>query len=177
MTSRKSPPVGWRTSGLKPWVTNGCPRSDQPCPAGKFDIEASRAGSAEWRNHLIETHVDGRVRAAWVIVNGAKSTVVDAMPSVRRNGANIMVWIRVEVAGDADEVIRVLGRLGGAAVRVPDGEQLPAMGQDRSETNPVSEPSAAEISPAPLSGGWTEELAADFMVSLDAVARRMALCV
>jgi len=39
----------------------------------------------------------------------------------------------------------------------------------------VSEPSAAEISPAPLSGGWTEELAADFTASLDAVARRVAL--
>ena len=87
-----------------------------------------------------------------------------------------MVWIRVEVAGDADEVVRVLGHLGGATVRVPDGQQLPATGQDRSETNPVLERSAAEISPAPLSGGWTEELAADFTESLDAVARRMALC-
>ncbi len=88
-----------------------------------------------------------------------------------------MVWIRVEVAGDADEVVRVLGHLGGATVRVPDGQQLPATGQDRSETNPVLERSAAEISPAPPSGGWTEELAADFTSSLDAVARRMALCV
>ena len=85
-----------------------------------------------------------------------------------------MVWTRVEVVGDADEVIRVLGR---ATVRVPDGERIPAMGQDRWETKPVSEPSAAEISPAPLSGGWTKELAADFMASLDAVARRMALYV
>ncbi len=88
-----------------------------------------------------------------------------------------MVWIRVEVVGDADEVDRVLGHLGGATVRVPDGERTPAMGQDRSETNPVLEPSAAEISPAPLSSGWTEELASDFTASLDAVARRMALYV
>ena len=88
-----------------------------------------------------------------------------------------MVWIRVEVAGDADEVVRVLGHLGGATVRVPGGEQIPAMGQDRSETNPVLKRWAAEISPAPLSSGWTEELAADFTASLDAVARRMALCV
>ena len=58
-----------------------------------------------------------------------------------------MVWIRVEVAGDADEVVRVMSHLGGATVGVPDGEQLPAMGQDRSETNPLSEPSAVEISP------------------------------
>ncbi len=88
-----------------------------------------------------------------------------------------MVWIRVEVAGDADEVVRVMGHLGGATVRVPDGEQILAMGQDRSETDSVSEPSVAEISPAPSSGDWTEELAADFTASLDAVARRMALYV
>ncbi len=88
-----------------------------------------------------------------------------------------MVWIRVEVAGDVDEVVRVLDHMGGATVRVPDGEQILAMGQDRSETNPVLERSAAEISPAPPSGGWTEELAADFTARLDAVARRMALCV
>ena len=88
-----------------------------------------------------------------------------------------MAWIRVEVAGDADEVVRVLGHLGGATVRVPDGKQVPATGQDRAETNPVLERSAAEISPAPPSGGWTEELAADFTASLDAVARRTALCV
>ena len=50
-------------------------------------------------------------------------------------------------------------------------------GQDRSETNSVSEPLAVEISPAPLSSSWTEELAADFTARLDAVARRMALCV
>ena len=86
-----------------------------------------------------------------------------------------MVWIRVEVAGDADEVARVLGHLGGATVRVSDGERIPTMGQDRWETNPVLEPSAEEISPAPLSSGWTEELAADFTASLDAVARRMTL--
>ena len=88
-----------------------------------------------------------------------------------------MVWVRVEVAGDADEVVRVMGHLGGATVRVPDGERIPAMGQDRSETNPVLEPSAAESSPAAPSGGWTEELAADFTAILDAVARLMALCV
>ena len=88
-----------------------------------------------------------------------------------------MVWIQVEVAGDADEVIRALGHLGGATVRIPDGERIPATGQDWSETNSVLEPSAAEISPAPLSGDWTEELAADFTVSLDAVVRRVALCV
>ena len=86
-----------------------------------------------------------------------------------------MVWIRVEVAGDADEVARVLGHLGGATVRVADGERISTMGQDRWETNPVLEPSAEEISPAPLSSGWTEELAADFTASLDAVARRMTL--
>ena len=88
-----------------------------------------------------------------------------------------MVWVQVEVVGDVDEVIRFLGHLGGATGRVPDGEQIPTMGQDRSETNPVLEPSAAEISPAPLSSGWTEELAAGFTASLDAVARRMALYV
>ena len=93
-------------------------------------------------------------------------------PASRASG---MVWTRAEVVGDADEVIRVLGHLGIATVRVPDGEQVPAMGQERSESSPVSEPSAAEISPAPLSGGWTEELAADFAASRDAVARRVAL--
>ena len=86
-----------------------------------------------------------------------------------------MVWIRVEVAGDADEVVRVLGHLGGATVRVPDGERIPKMGQDRAEANPAPEPAPAAGSPAPLSSGWTEELAADFTASLDAVARRMTL--
>ena len=86
-----------------------------------------------------------------------------------------MVWIRVEVAGDAGEVAKVLGHLGGATVRVSDGERVPTTGQDRSETNPVLELAPAAISPAPLSGGWTEELAADFTASLDAVARRMTL--
>ena len=81
------------------------------------------------------------------------------------------------MVGDADEVIRTLGHLGGATVRIPDGERIPATGQDWSETNSVLEPSAAEISPAPLSGDWTEELAADFTASLDAVVRRVALCV
>ena len=88
-----------------------------------------------------------------------------------------MVWIRVEVAGDADEVVRVLGHLGGATVQVPDGKQVPTTGQDRAEANPAPVPAPAAGSPSPLSGGWTEELAADFTASLDAVARRMALYV
>ena len=83
----------------------------------------------------------------------------------------------MEVVGDADEVIRFLGHLGGATIRVPDGEQIPAMGQNRSEANPVLGPSVVGISPAPLSAGWTEELAADYMTSLDVVARRMVLYV
>ena len=78
-----------------------------------------------------------------------------------------MVWIQVEVVGDADEVVRFLGYLGGqggATVRIPDGQQIPA-----------PEPAPAAGSPSPPSGGWTEELAADFTASLDAAARRMAL--
>ena len=78
-----------------------------------------------------------------------------------------MVWLQVEVVGEADEVIRVLGHLGGrggATVRIPDGGQVSA---------PESAPAAG--SPAPPSGGWTEELAADFTASLDGVARRMML--
>ena len=83
----------------------------------------------------------------------------------------------MEVVGDADEVIRFLGHLGGATVRVPDGERIPATGQDRSEANPVLGPSVVGISPAPLSGVWTEELAVGFTASLDSVARCMALYV
>ena len=75
-----------------------------------------------------------------------------------------MVWLQVEVEGDADEVIRFLGHLGGASVRIPDGRQIPA-------------PEPAAGSPVPASGGWTEQLAADFRASLDAVASRMTLCV
>ncbi len=78
-----------------------------------------------------------------------------------------MVWIRVEVVGDADEVDRVMGHLGGqggGAVSIPDGRQIIA-----------PEPAPVAASPAPPSGGWTEELAADFTASLDAVARRVML--
>ncbi len=78
-----------------------------------------------------------------------------------------MVWIQVEVVGDADEVIRFLGHLGGqggGAVRIPDGRQIIA-----------PEPAPVAASPAPPSGGWTEELAADFTASLDPVARRVML--
>ena len=89
-----------------------------------------------------------------------------------------MVWIQVQVVGDADEVIRFLGHLGGRGgetVRIPDGGQVPATGQYRAEANPAPELAPAAGSPAPPSGGWTEELAADFTASLDAVARRMML--
>ena len=91
-----------------------------------------------------------------------------------------MVWIQVEVVGDADEVIRLLGYLGGRGdetVRIPDGRQVPApaTGQYRAEANPAPESAPAAGSPVPPSGGWTEELAADFTASLDAVARRMML--
>ena len=75
-----------------------------------------------------------------------------------------MVWIQVEVVGDVDEVIRFLGHLGGATVRIPDARQIPA-----------PEPAPAAGYPAPLSSGWTEELAADFTASLDAVDRRAML--
>ena len=75
-----------------------------------------------------------------------------------------MVWIQVEVVGDADEVIRFLGHLGGAPVRIPDGRQIPP-------------PEPAAGSQSPPSGGWTEQLAADFTASLDAAAKRMALYV
>ena len=68
-----------------------------------------------------------------------------------------MVWIQVEVVGDVDEVIRFLGHLGGATVRIPDGRQ-------------ISAPQPAAGSPSPPSGGWTEQLAADFTASLDAAA-------
>ena len=73
-----------------------------------------------------------------------------------------MVWIQVEVVGDVDEVIRFLGHLGGATVRIPDARQIPA-----------PEPAPVAGYPAPLSSGWTEELAADFTASLDVVARRV----
>ena len=78
-----------------------------------------------------------------------------------------MVWMQVEVVGDADEVVRFLGCLGGtggATVRVSEGEQIPAPG-----------PAPAAGSPMPPSCGWTEELAADFTASLDVAIRRMLL--
>ena len=74
-----------------------------------------------------------------------------------------MVWMQVEVVGEADEVVRFLGYLGGpggANVRVSEGEQTTA-------------PAAGSQMP-PLCG-WTEELAADFTASLDAATRRMML--
>ena len=75
-------------------------------------------------------------------------------------------------------MIRFLGHLGvrgGETVRGPDGRQIAAAEQYRAEDNPVSEPAPAASTPAPLSGVWTEELAADFMVGLDPVARLMTL--
>ena len=89
-----------------------------------------------------------------------------------------MVQMHFEVEGDVDEVIRFLGHLGvrgGETVRGPDGRQIAAAEQYRAEDNPVSEPAPAASTPAPLSGVWTEELAADFMAGLDPVARRMSL--
>ena len=89
-----------------------------------------------------------------------------------------MVQMHFEVEGDVDEVIRFLGHLGvrgGETVRGPDGRQIAAAEQYRAEDNPVSEPAPAASTPAPLSGVWTEELAADFMVGLDPVARLMTL--
>ena len=67
-----------------------------------------------------------------------------------------MVRIHFKVEGDAHEVVRFLGRLGGEGGetgRVLDGRQ-----------NPASEPAPAASTPATLSGGWTEELAGDFTV-------------
>ena len=75
-----------------------------------------------------------------------------------------MVRMHFEVEGDVDEVVRFLGHLGGRGgetVRGPDGRQIAATEQYRAEDNPVSEPAPAASTPAPLSGGWTEELAAD----------------
>ena len=75
-----------------------------------------------------------------------------------------MVRMHFEVEGDVDEVVRFLGHLGvrgGETVRGPDGRQIAATEQYRAEDNPVSEPAPAASTPAPLSGGWTEELAAD----------------
>ena len=89
-----------------------------------------------------------------------------------------MVQMHFEVEGDVDEVVRFLGHLGvrgSETVRGPDGRQIAATEQYREEDDPVSEPAPAASTPAPLSGGWTEELAADFMVDLDPVARLMTL--
>ena len=66
-----------------------------------------------------------------------------------------MVRMHFEVAGDADELIRFLGHLGGRGgetVRIPDGRQIPATEQYREEADPVSEPAPAAGSPAPPSG-------------------------
>ena len=78
-----------------------------------------------------------------------------------------MVRMYLEVVGDADEVVRFLGHLGGRGGEVigaSDGRQIPA-----------PEPARESNSPAPPSGGWTEALAADLMADLDPVAKRMAL--
>ena len=68
-----------------------------------------------------------------------------------------MVWIQVEVVGDADEVIRLLGYLGGRGdetVRIPDGRQVPApaTGQYRAEANPAPESGAGGRLPSATVG-------------------------
>ena len=96
-----------------------------------------------------------------------QATVAHPPPSGEQSGASSMVWLQVEVVGDADEVVRFLGCLGGtggATVGVSEGEQITAPG-----------PAPAAGSRSPPSGVWTEELAADFTASLDVAARRMLL--
>ncbi len=88
-----------------------------------------------------------------------------------------MTQMRVEIEGSADEVVRVLRRLGSVGRNAPAGgaggsPETPAVSGEEA-TPPTGTPDAAE-SDEPALGGWTEALACEFLAGLDAATRRMA---
>ena len=89
-----------------------------------------------------------------------------------------MVKLHLELAGEVEEVARVLCEIGGAAPGAIQGAVgLPIALPEGSapEAASVSEPETATTTHAELpSGRWTAELAADFTARLNPVARRMA---
>ena len=88
-----------------------------------------------------------------------------------------MTQMRVEIEGSADEVVRVLRRLGIAGRNAPAGggggsTETPAVSGDDA-TLPTGTQGAAE-SDEPALGEWTEALAGEFLAGLDAATRRVA---
>ena len=87
-----------------------------------------------------------------------------------------MVKLHLELEGEVGEVVRVLRRIGGgdnAGGEVRDGPR-PAPTEERaSAVDAVPEPGTTAASATLVPGHWTQELAANFMASLDAAARRV----
>ena len=79
-----------------------------------------------------------------------------------------MAKMSVEIEGSAEEVVRVIQRLGGAVQRPAEGDAGGSLGTPAVET-PMSgaadEASAVE---------WTETLAGEFLAGLEPAARRVA---
>ena len=88
-----------------------------------------------------------------------------------------MTQMRVEIEGSADEVVRVLRRLGSVGRNAPAGgaggsTETPAVSGDDA-TPPTGTQGAAE-SDEPALGEWTEALAGEFLAGLDVATRRVA---
>ena len=88
-----------------------------------------------------------------------------------------MTQMRVEIEGSADEVVRVLWRLGSAVRNAPavdaGGSTETPTGNGDDVTPATGTPDAPE-SHEPVPGEWTEALADEFLAGLEPAARRMA---
>ena len=89
-----------------------------------------------------------------------------------------MVRMSVEIAGSADEVVRVIQQLGDASERATAGDadrstEQPAVGVR--ETTPAAEAQVMAIADEVPPGEWTETFARDFLSGLQPAARRMTL--
>ena len=89
-----------------------------------------------------------------------------------------MVRMSVEIAGSADEVVRVIQQLGDASERATAGDadrstEPPAAGVR--ENAPAAEAQEMAVAHETPPGEWTETLARDFLSGLQSAARRMAL--
>ena len=89
-----------------------------------------------------------------------------------------MTRMSVEIEGSADDVIRVIRRLGGAGQRATaggDGGSMEAPTGSGEEGTSVVGAGMADVSEEAAPGAWTEALASEFLSRLPAAARRMAL--
>ena len=89
-----------------------------------------------------------------------------------------MTQMRVEIEGSADEVVRILWRLGNAGRHATvggSGESTETPAGNGDDVTPATETTGVAGSDEPAPGEWTEALAGEFLAGLDPAARRVAL--